>query len=457
MQTKITAESLWDQVLPLLRERVGQATVDAVLRGASPAQYDGSTFVLSVPNDFIRRMLEERHRPLIRACLEEVAHQPVALRIDVVDGSRPPMKIFERPITAPAQPPRPAAHEILETTPLNDRYTFDNFVVADCNRFAHAAAQQVCRNPGRSYNPLFIHSKAGLGKTHLMQAIGHQIREQHRGVEVVYISAENFVNQLISAIRDNRTAEFRRRYRYVDVWLVDDIQFIAAIDGPASEEEFFHTFNTLCINDKQVVIASDAPPRQLQIMNDRLRSRLEMGILADLRVPDVETRVAILEKKAEAEQVYIPRDILEYLAKKIESNIRVLEGAFLKLCADLSLNKRTLTIPLIDELVGDYSTCIDSRQVSMNEIVSSVSERFNCSVKDLTGPKRSKDIAWPRQVAVYLARELTDHSLSDIGNFFGGRDHSTILYAYNKVVELVGEDEKTLWLMNDMKAQIRNH
>jgi chromosomal replication initiator protein len=289
-----------------------------------------------------------------------------------------------------------------------------------------------------------------------MQAIGHEIRAQHRNVEVVYVSAENFVNQLISAIRDNRTAEFRRRYRYVDVWLVDDIQFIAAIEGPASEEEFFHTYNTLCINDKQVVIASDAPPRQLQIMNDRLRSRLEMGILADLRCPDVETRVAILEKKAEAEQVYIPRDLLEYLAKKIESNIRVLEGALLKLCAYSSLNGGELTIPLVDEIVADYSTNGADRRLSLNEIVKYVGERMNCAVDDLTGPKRSKDVAWPRQVSVYLSRELTDHSLAEIGHFYGGRDHSTILYAYNKVSELVTEDEKTLWLMNDMKAQLRD-
>jgi chromosomal replication initiator protein len=457
--TLLSGDEIWSTALPLLRERVGQATFDAVLRGASPSRFDGSTFVLSVPNDFVRRMLEERH-PIISACLQEVTHMPVDLQMQVVDGTRPSLESLERPVAVAAQPAagnRPPAHEIFETTPLNERHTFDNFVVADCNRFAHAAAQQVCRNPGRSYNPLFIHSKAGLGKTHLMQAIGHEIRSQHRNTEVVYVSAENFVNQLISAIRDNRTAEFRRRYRYVDVWLVDDIQFIAAIEGPASEEEFFHTFNTLCLNGKQVVIASDAPPRQLQIMNDRLRSRLEMGILADLRCPDVETRVAILEKKAEAEQVYIRRDILEYLAKKIESNIRVLEGALLKLCAYSSLhNGNDFTIPLVDEIVADYSTNGADRRISLNEIVKYVSERFTCPVNDIIGPKRSKDIAWPRQVGVYLARELTDHSLSDIGNFFGGRDHSTILYGYNKVSDMVSEDEKVLWLMNDMKAQLRD-
>ncbi len=449
----MTGEEIWSHVLPMLKDRIGQATFDAVLRSAAPLEYDGAAFTLSVPNDFIRRMLEERHRPLITACLQEVLKEPVDLRMRVVETT---LETMERPAVYAPPPPLPV-QEVFDTGPLNPRYTFDSFVVADCNRFAHAAALQICRNPGRCYNPLFIHSKAGLGKTHLMQAIGHGIREQHPNMQVVYVSAEDFVNQLISAIRDNRTAEFRRRYRYVDVWLVDDIQFIAAIEGPASEEEFFHTFNTLCMNDRQVVIASDAPPRQLQIMNDRLRSRLEMGILADLRCPDVETRVAILEKKAAAEQVYIPRDMLEYLAKKIESNIRVLEGALLKLCAYSSLHGGELTLSMVDEMVADYSSSASERRISLNEIASYVSERFECPVSDLTGPKRSKDIAWPRQVAVYLARELTDHSLSDIGNFFGGRDHSTILYAYNKVSDMVAEDEKVLWEMNDLKAALRDH
>jgi chromosomal replication initiator protein len=462
MSEQLTSgQEVWSHVLPLLKERVGQATFDAVLKRTTPLDYSDGMFTLSVPNDFVRRMLEDHHRPLISACLEEILQEPVGLQMLVVEAPRPPLQDAETaplPVEAPALAhSRPTSHEIFESTPLNPRYSFDNFVVADCNRFAHAAAQQVARNPGRSYNPLFIHSKVGLGKTHLMQAIGHAIREQHRSVEVVYLSAESFVNQLISAIRDGRTADFRRRYRYVDVWLVDDIQFIAAIEGPASEEEFFHTFNALCMNNKQVVIASDAPPRQLQIMNDRLRSRLEMGILADLRCPDVETRVAILEKKAEAEQARISREILEYLAKKIESNIRVLEGALLNICAYASLHNVELTIPMVEEIVADYSTNGSEHRITMPDIVEYISERFNCAVPDLVGPKRHKELAYPRQLAVFLARELTDHSLSEIGHFFGGRDHSTVLYAYNKVSELVSEDEKTLWLMNDMKAALRDH
>jgi chromosomal replication initiator protein len=457
-ETAISGQELWSTVLPVLRERVGQATFDAVLKAAVPLGYEEGTFTLSVPNDFVRKMLEERHGPTISACLEEIIAEPVELRMRVVEAARPALEIWERAAAvATAMPTARHDQDIFEPSPLNPKYTFSNFVVADCNRFAQAAALQVVRNPGHSYNPLFIHSKAGLGKTHLMQAIGHAVREQHRHMEVVYVSAENFVNQLISAIRDNRMAEFRRRYRYVDVWLVDDIQFIAAIEGPASEEEFFHTFNALSMNDKQVVIASDAPPRQLQMMNDRLRSRLEMGIVADLRCPDVETRVAILEKKAEAEGVHIPRDILEYLAKKIESNIRVLEGALLKVCAHTSLNQSPLNLAVVDEIVADYSTSHTEHRITLKEIVEYVSDRFNCPLVDLVGPKRSKDIAWPRQVAVYLCRELTDNSLSDIGAFFGGRDHSTILYGYNKVSELVVEDEKMLWLMNDMKSSLRDH
>lgn len=447
-----TGEEVWAQVLPLLKNHVGQATFDAVLRCATATAFDGTSLTLSVPNDFIRRMIQERHGALIMACLQEVVGAPVQLQMRV-EETPPELAAPRPPLAAPprATPPAP-----FESLPLNPRFTFDTFVVADCNRFAHAAAQQVCRNPGRGYSPLFIHSKAGLGKTHLMQAIGHAIREQHPHLRVVYVSAEDFVNQLISAIRDNRMADFRRWYRYVDVWLVDDIQFIAAIEGPTSEEEFFHTFNTLCMNDKQVVLASDAPPRQLQIMNERLRSRLEMGIVADLRCPDVETRVAILEKKAEAEQIYIPREILEYLAKKIESNIRVLEGALLKLCAYLSLQGGELTFSLVDEVIADYSTAQSDRRLSLNEIISFVSERYQCPVEDIIGPKRSKEIAWARQIAVYLARELTDHSYADIGQFLGGRDHSTILYAYNKVSELVAEDEKFLWEMNELKSALRD-
>ncbi len=441
---------LWQSALPQLAERVGHAACDSFLRSAQVLEFDGETLLLGVANEFARDWLREKHLPAISSCLSELVEKPVRVEMQVVEqeGNLPALPMAD---TAPAQPVATG----FGSPPLNSKYTFENFVVADCNRFAHAAAQQVSKSPGRSYNPFFIHSKVGLGKTHLLQAIGHAVVEHNPNLQVVYISAESFVNQLIGAMRDNRTAQFRRRYRNVDVWLVDDVQFIAAIKGPASEEEFFHTFNTLYETNKQVVIASDAPPRHLQLMNDRLRSRLEMGIVADLRCPDVETRIAILDKKAQSEGLDLPREILTYIAEKIESNIRVLEGALLKVCAQASLTNEQPTLSAVQELIADYSTAAAPRLVSVRDIAEYVAHQMDRPLEDMLGPKRNQEIVWPRQVAVYLARELTNNSLANIGAFFGGRDHSTILHAYNKVSELLETDEEVLWLINDLKSGLQ--
>ncbi len=443
---------LWQSALPQLAESVGHAACDSFLRSAQVIAYDGETLLLGVANEFARDWLTDRHLPAISACLSELVERPVQVQMQVVERSEPP----PAPQSSLMQVAEPSA-ATFGSTPLNHKYVFDNFVVADCNRFAHAAAQQVSKSPGKSYNPLFIHSKVGLGKTHLLQAIGHKVVEQNPGAQVAYISAESFVNQVITAIRDNRTAEFRRKYRNVDVWLVDDIQFIAAIEDPASEEEFFHTFNTLYETNKQVVIASDAPPRHLQIMNDRLRSRLEMGIVADLRCPDGETRIAILDKKAQAEGLSLPREILAYVAEKIESNIRVLEGALLKICAYVSLADEELTLPVVEEIIADYSAAsAPQRRLSLQYIAEYIAEQKNCSLEDMLGPKRHQEIVWPRQIAIYLAREKTDSSLAKIGEFFGGRDHSTVLHAYNKVSELLETDEVVLWEINEYKRALES-
>jgi len=441
---------LWQSALPRLAESVGHAACDSFLRSAEVLAFDGQTFLLGVANEFARDWLREKHLPAISSCLSELVEKPVNVEMRVV-AHQANQPIPQTVDTAPAKPIATGFGSV----PLNPKYTFENFVVADCNRFAHAAGQQVSKSPGKSYNPLFIHSKVGLGKTHLLQAIGHAAVEHNPNLQVVYISAESFVNQLIGAMRDNRTAPFRRRYRNVDVWLVDDVQFIAAIKGPASEEEFFHTFNTLYETNKQVVIASDAPPRHLQLMNDRLRSRLEMGIVADLRCPDVETRIAILDKKAQAEGLDLAREILTYIAEKIESNIRVLEGALLKVCAQISLTNQQPTLSAVEELIADYSTAASPRLVSVRDIAEYVADQMNCPLEDMLGPKRNQEIVWPRQIAVYLARELTNNSLANIGEFFGGRDHSTILHGYNKVSELLETDEEVLWLINDLKSGLQ--
>jgi chromosomal replication initiator protein len=445
----LEGKTLWEQVLPLLRERMGPATYDGVLRQSVPLSYDGEVFVLGVPNEFSANMLSNQHRPLIQASLEELAHQPVSLVTEV------------KPVVSPVEEAEEQQSGVAERSAapvrsrsgamLNPRYNFESFVVADCNRFAHAAAVQVARSPGTAYNPLFIHSKVGLGKTHLLQAIGHRVLQRNPDSRVLYISAELFVNELISAIRDNRTARFRGKYRHVDVMLMDDIQFIATINTQASEEEFFHTFNAIYESDKQLVIACDAPPRQLQTLSPRVRSRLEAGIVADLRCPNVETRIAILEKKAQADGVELDREVLEYVAEKIESNIRVLEGALLKICAAASLDGVQPSLSMVEDIIADYSTSGVDRHMGVEDIVAYVSEQMDTPSPAILGPKRSKHIVWPRQVAMYLTRELTDLSLVDIGRHFGGRDHSTVLHAYNKVSELVAEDEKVMWMISNYK------
>ena len=441
--------------MPAIAERVGSATYDGFLKQSVVMGYDGTVFRIGVPSQFAKSWLEDRHSATIGAHLSELTQQPVTIEFEVCADLA---VLFAPP--APVHvvqdlPPREEAGEF-GLQPLNPKYTFENFVVADCNRFANAAALQIAKAPGRAYNPLFIHSKVGLGKTHLMQAIGHRSRELNPSLQVIYVQTESFVNQVISSIRDNRMAEFQRRYRYVDLWLVDDIQFIASREAPASEQEFFHTFNTLKEMGKQVVIASDCPPRQLRIMDDRLRSRLEMGIVADLRAPDVETRVAILEKKAETEGISLPREILEFMANKIESNIRVLEGALAKVCAFITFEGGTLTMAKVEELIADYSTAPSDRRVTLDEIVNLVAQKLDCSKEEILGARRSKDIVWPRHVAIYLAREVTPNSLADIGQFFGGRDHATVLHAYNKVSEAITEDRVALGIINDLRGALQD-
>ncbi len=455
-ETSLTSDQLWNAALPILAEHINEATYDAFIADAVALEYTGQRLRLGVSSDFARDWLQRHHAQVIGDCIAQVAHQPVQLVMETLPANAappsPPAPVTLPPVETPVPRAQPSSE--MQAAPLNPKYTFENFVVADCNRFAHAAALQVAKNPGKAYNPLFIHSASGLGKTHLIQAIGHAIANdpERSHYRVVYISAEAFVNHMISSMRDNTIDQFRRNYRSVDCWLVDDIQFIAQIEGPASEEEFFHTFSTLYETNRQVVIASDCPPRHLQLMNERLRSRLEMGIVADLRSPDIETRVAILEKKALNEGVHLSRDVLEYVASKIESNIRVLEGALLKLCAYASLNQVEITRQLAEEIIGDYSTSHTDRRISLQDILDYVASELNCPAEDIVSKKRTQNIAWARQVAIYLARELTDNSLARIGQFFGNRDHSTVLHSYNKVQEAIEHDEQVLWLINDLKA-----
>lgn len=321
---------------------------------------------------------------------------------------------------------------------LNPRYTFASFVIGNSNRFAHAAALAVAEAPARAYNPLFIYGGVGLGKTHLMHAIGHHALAVNRGLRVVYVSSETFTNELINAIRDDTTVEFRNKYRNIDVLLMDDIQFVAGKER--TQEEFFHTFNALYEANKQIVISSDRPPKEIPTLEDRLRSRFEWGLITDIQAPDFETRIAILRKKANAENLQLPDDLLVTIARQIHSNIRELEGALIRVIAYSSLTNSPLTPDLASEVLHDLASHSKQRQITIELIQEVVAEHFGLRVPDLKARKRTRSLAFPRQVAMYLCRELTDASLPRIGEAFGGRDHTTVIHAYERIQEDLKND-----------------
>ena len=333
-------------------------------------------------------------------------------------------------------------------TPLNPKYTFETFVVGNNNRFVHAAAQAVAQSPGHAYNPLFIYGGVGLGKTHLMHAIGHWILEHNSQAKVAYVSSEHFTNQLINAIRDQKTDDFRNAYRTVDILLVDDVQFLAGKEQ--TQEEFFHTFNTLHGASKQIVLTSDRPPKDIATLEDRLRSRFEWGLIADIQPPDLETRIAILKKKANLENMDIPGDVLVYIADQFSSNIRELEGALVKVTAHCALKQTPVTLEEAKQVLADILP-VQRKTISIDLIQQKVEDYFGVSVSDLKGKKRTREIAHPRQVAMYLCRELTDASLPKIGQEFGGRDHTTVLHAWEKIK---AEQEKNETFSNELKELI---
>jgi chromosomal replication initiator protein len=321
---------------------------------------------------------------------------------------------------------------------LSPKYTFDTFVIGSGNRFAHAAAMAVAESPARAYNPLFIYGGVGLGKTHLLQAIGHHVIHGKGLHRVAYISSEKFTNELINAIRDDRTLEFRTRYRNVDVLLIDDIQFLAGKER--TQEEFFHTFNTLHEASRQIIITSDRPPKDIPTLEDRLRSRFEWGLIADIQPPDLETRIAILRKKAELDGISVPDQVAEFIAQRIHSNIRELEGALVRVVAYSNLTRSPITVELASEILKELLPSAASKPVTIPSLQKIVAEHFDIRVEEMRAKRRTKGVAFPRQVAMYLARELTDASLPRIGDEFGGRDHTTVMHACERVKAAIAQD-----------------
>ena len=425
----------------------------------------GGTLYLDVPNDLTAAQLNKRLRGPILEALERVDAEPAASAFRVVVNPELIDSHLTAPLpvqssVAPVPPPRPNAEEYSEPvnnasrsdTRLNPKYTFDNFVIGQSNRFAHAAAVAVAEAPAKAYNPLFIYGDSGLGKTHLLHAIGDYAINLYAGIKVRYVSSEEFTNDFINSIANNRGAAFQARYREVDILLIDDIQFL---QGRAeTQEAFFHTFNQLHDHDKQVVITSDLPPRLLTGFEDRMRSRFEWGLITDVQAPDLETRIAILRKKAQSERLQVPDEVLEYIATKVSSNIRELEGALIRVSAFASLNRSTLDISLAQTVLRDIVDQDDANVISPTDIIAATAQYFRLSVDDLYGSSRSQSVATARQIAMYLCRERTSLSLPKIGQLFGNRDHTTVMYAYKKISELMKERRSIYNQVSEITTQL---
>ncbi len=418
-------ETVWEKTLESISTLLSKPSFETWFKPTKPIAKDGNVLTIEVSNDFAREWLESRYAPLLTTTIRDLIEEEIELRF-VTPERNESVKIS----TATPQSVQPSS--------LNPKYTFESFVVGESNRFAHAASLAVAEAPGKAYNPLFIYGGVGLGKTHLMQAVGHFVLKSHPDYRVVYVSSEKFTNELINAIRFNRTPQFRDTYRNIEVLLVDDIQFFAGKES--TQEEFFHTFNTLYESGRQIVISSDRPPKEIPTLEDRLRSRFEWGLITDIQAPDLETRIAILRKKAATEGWYLPNDVIVNIADQINSNIRELEGALIRIIAFASFHNKQISLELANEVLKDVISSSKSQRVTIPLIQQAVAEFFNIEIEDLKAQRRTKNVTFPRQIAMYIIRELTDYSLPKIGEEFGGRDHTTVIHAYEKIQNSIKED-----------------
>ena len=422
--------SLWKKTLQLIKGEVASASFETFFKNTVPIETNSNELTLLAPTEFAEDILRTRYLNLIESCLSQLTSNKFEIKIisDSNEVEQNPLKTSNNNNIINNN----SNNNIIRNYPrLNPKYTFDTFVIGNSNRFAHAACVAVAESPARAYNPLFLYGGVGLGKTHLMHAIGHSIMKEQNDAKVVYVSSEKFTNELINSIKSDKNEEFRDKYRNVDILLIDDIQFIAGKEG--TQEEFFHTFNALHEANKQIIISSDRPPKEIPTLEDRLRSRFEMGLIADIQPPDFETRIAILKTKAQIENIDIPNEVMNYIATYIKSNIRELEGALTRVVAYSSLINKDISYDLAVEALKDIVTTSESQEISVNRIKEKVSTAFGIKMDDFNSKKRTRKIAYPRQIAMYLSRELTDLSLPKIGNEFGGRDHTTVIHAHDKI------------------------
>jgi chromosomal replication initiator protein len=446
-QIELTAESLWAEVAGRLKGALNTTTYRTWFAGAAGADLTDDAFVISVPNGFTREWIEGHFLGLISAAVLDATGHQRRIALTVADSQpehRPSVEL----------PPRRAAGDDTPGASMNAKYTFDSFVIGSSNRFAHAAALAVAEAPAQAYNPLFIYGSTGLGKTHLLQAIAQYTSEHAASLTARYVTSETFMNDFINSLRDKRIEGFKQRYRNYDVLLIDDVQFFE--NKERIQEEFFHTFNSLYEAGSQIVISSDRPPREISTLEERLRSRFEWGLITDIQPPDLETRIAILRKKEKIDGIAVPdAEVLTFIAGRISTNIRELEGALTRVVAFSSLTGSPMTTDLAQFVLKDVFPQGELAEVTIKGIQDTVSDRFGLSLEELCGDRRSQNIVYPRQVAMYLSRELTDSSLPKIGKEFGGRDHTTVIHATSKIARLIKEDRSVYNLVQELTARIK--
>ena len=444
--------NLWEQVLARVETKVNRHSFYTWFKPTSFVGEDRSTVTVRVPNALFKDWLTKHYSAVITEAMAEVKRSGLA--VNFVSDSQPDASMVAlAPDEAAVLEVEPASTPISPgSAGLNPRYTFDTFIVGSSNQFAHAACRAVAELPSRSYNPLYIYGGVGLGKTHLMHAVGHYVLNHDRNLKLTYISSERFMNEMINAVRYDRVIDFRERYRSVDLLLVDDIQFLAGKEG--TQTEFFHTFNALYDSQKQIVLSSDCPPHEIPALEERLRSRFEWGLIADIQSPDLETKIAILKKKAETEAVPLPDDVAIYIAGRIKSNIRELEGSLIRLIAYASLTGQEISLPLAQEVLKNILDH-DERAVTIEIIQKYVADYYNLKLVELKSRNNSKSVAMPRQIAMYLCKSLTHASLPEIGRSFGGKHHSTVIHSIRKVEDMRKRDPDFNSLMSNFLEGFR--
>lgn len=450
---------IWVKCKDKIRESFNNEQIfNIYIKPIIPLEVTDEYCKVAVKNNFFKNMLEENYASVIEGILSGIIGKNIRLIIETMDSEHTPATSDEVPTTTPKKEQQQlfnekSANEEPNESNLNPKYVFETFVIGNSNRFAHAAAQAVANNPAHAYNPLFLYGGVGLGKTHLMHAIGNRIKQNNPSMKVLYTSSEKFTNEIINSIQNKTTEAFRQKYRNIDCLIIDDIQFLKGKEQ--TQEEFFHTFNALKDADKQIIISSDRSPREIETLQDRLRSRFDQGLTADIQPPDLETRMAILRTKAASDKIELPNDVITLLATNIATNIREIEGAYNKIVAYTSLMDMPITVETAQKVLADMGNDVKTKQITFEGIIKVVADHYNVKEEELFNKKRTQNIAFPRQIAMYLCRELADLSYPRIGELFGGRDHTTVIHAYEKISKMKADNIKLQTEMQEMVEILR--